>query len=357
MFTQNIFNCLFPSTSSLPSLFPHSFTSSLSSITRFLSLILFCIICIPLFTSCESRRTIVHGLDEKEANEIWVFLSTRNIDALKTKSTEEGGTGGQKMVMWDISVPNEEAVNAMSILNQAGLPRKKGQRLLEIFKGEGLVPSEMQEKIRYQAGLAEQIASVIRKMDGILDTEVQISFPEEDPLNPGKTKGEITASVYVKHSGILDDPNSHLITKIKRHVAGSVTGLKYDNVTVIPDRARYNDLPGGLQSSIEREKDYVKTWTIILSKESLTRFRIIFFSFSIIVLTLLLSLVWTLWKIYPVLMQHGGISSIFSLHPLVENISSAESEEESKKENDGEEGAEEGAEQEEEEENPPTDVT
>lgn len=320
---------------------------------KILRTLLLVVLSLLFFTSCESRKTIVNKLDEKEANEIIVFLSTKGIDAQKVPSTEGTG-GGSKELLYDISVPEEQSTQAMSILNQAGLPRRRGQNLLGIFKEAGLVPSEMTEKIRYQAGLAEQIASTIRKIDGVLDAEVQISFPEEDPLNPGKTKGDITASVYVKHSGVLDDPNSHLITKIKRLVTASVTGLKYDNVTVIPDRARYSDFPVGLQAVQEEEKDYVKTWTLIIAKESLGRFRLIFFTFMAFVLLLFIAFIWIGWKVYPVLKQHGGISSLFSLAPLAAPAV------EEKKEGEGEEGKEESEEkkeEEEEEEAPPKDVT
>lgn len=271
-----------------------------------------------LLTSCESQKTIVNGLDEREANEILVFLASKGISANKVQSLAgtTGGGGPAKITLWDISVSEKDATEAMALLNQAGLPRKRSQNLLSIFSNVGLVPSERQDKIRYEAGLAEQIASVIRKIDGVLDAEVQISFPEEDPLNPGKTKGKITASVYVKHNGVLDDPNSHLITKIKRLVASSITGLDYNDVTVISDRARGSELTGPFVPSENEEKAYVDIWTIILAKESVTRFRVIFFTFSFLILVLALALIWLTWKIYPVLKTHGGLRELFHLEPL-----------------------------------------
>ncbi len=329
--------------------------------SRTLSFFMFLTVCLSLLTSCESRKTIVNGLDEKEANEIVVFLSTKGINVTKVKSAEGGGGGGSKVTLYDISVPEEQVTEAMSILNQSGLPRRRGQNLLGIFSDGGLVPSEMQEKIRYQAGLAEQIASTIRKIDGVLDAEVQISFPEEDPLNPGKQKGDITASIYVKHSGVLDDPNTHLITKLKRLVTASITGLKYDNVTVISDRARFSDFPIGLQGARDDEKEFVSVWTIIVAKESLVRFRLVFFSFSLVVLFLLLAFIWIGWKVFPLLNQHGGLSSLFSLHPIQPSEAidkkEEESEEEEGEEEDEEEIAEEDEEEQEEDEEPPTDVT
>jgi type III secretion protein J len=282
-----------------------------------------------MFTSCESRRVIVNGLEEKEANEILVYLSNKGIDANKIQAVSEGGGGG-KGVLWNISVQEGQANEAMALLNQVGLPRRRGQNLLGIFANTSLVPSGMQEKIRYQAGLAEQIASTIRKIDGVLDADVQISFPDEDPLNPNAPKKKITASVYVKHNGVLDDPNAHLITRIKRLVSGSVNGLDYDYVTVIGDKARYGDSPLGMLGNLgEDEKQYVHVWSMILAKESLLRFRIIFFSFTVSLVLLLLVLIWLLWKFIPILMQAGGVKELLTFHPIqLDNVKSNEKVEE-----------------------------
>lgn len=271
-----------------------------------------CVIMI-LATGCESRKTIVNGLDEREANEILVFLSSRGIDATKVQAAEAGGAGA-KIVLWNISVSGDQATEAMALLNAAGLPRKRSQNLLDIFANVGLVPSEMTEKIRFQAGLAEQIASTLRKIDGILDADVQISFPEEDPLNPGQKKGKITAAVYVKHNGVLDDPNSHLISRIKRLVSGSIVGLDYDNVTVIGDRARYTEAEE-MNVSPEEQKNFVKIWSVIVAKDSVNRFRIIFFSFFLSILALALTLAWLIWKLLP-LFKAKGMKELFSLQPL-----------------------------------------
>lgn len=284
----------------------------MQSIYRFLLFIVMA----TMLASCQSKSIIVNSLDEKEANEILVYLSSKGINASKVQAPTETGGGG-KGLLWNISVDSNQSNEAMALLNQVGLPRRRGQNLLGIFANVGLVPSGMQEKIRYQAGLAEQIASTIRKIDGVLDADVQISFPDEDPLNPAATKQKITASVYVKHSGVLDDPNAHLITRIKRLVSGSVNGLDFDNVTVIGDRARFSDVPpGGFSSLNEEERPFVNVWSVVVAKDSLSRFQIIFFSFTVALLLLLLSLIWLLWKFSSLLKQAGGFKSLFSLHPI-----------------------------------------
>lgn len=288
-------------------------------ILKLLSFLLLCC-SLPLLTSCQSFKVIVNGLDEREANEILVFLSSKNIDANKVQSSEGAGGGGQKIVLWDISVKTEDATEAMQLLNQAGLPRRRGQSLLTLFSNTGLVPSEMQDRIRYQAGLADQIANTIRRIDGVLDADVVISYPKEDPLLPAKERGVITASIYVKHNGVLDDPNSHLITKIRRLVSSAVTGLDFDNVTVIADRARFTETgaEGMLGGAAAQEKKLVSVWSVLVAEESLSRFRIIFFTFTLLVLLMLLGLIWISWKIFPVMGQHGGFSKIFSLGPIIE---------------------------------------
>lgn len=267
-------------------------------------------------TSCEGKKRIVYSLEQNDANEILVFLASKGIDAEKEKSAEGGGGGGSKVILWDIVVNASDANEAMRLLNLQGLPRRQGKSVLDIFtSGGGLVSSDLQEKIKYREALAAQLASTIRKYEGILDADVQLSFPEEDPLNPGKSKGKITASIWVKHSGVLDDPNSHLGTKIKRFVASSVTGLNYDDVTLVAVRSRVGESP--IEATpLEEEKQLVNVWSLIIAKDSISRFRWIFFSFILLILLLALSLIWLLWKLYPLINSHGGFKSLLSMKPL-----------------------------------------
>lgn len=306
--------------------------------------VLFFGIMLVMLTGCESRRTIVHDLSEAEANNIVVFLANKGITATKVKAETGAAAGAQAEVMWNISVSTEDATQAMAILNAAGLPKRRGQTLLNIFsKGSALVPSELEEKIRYQAGLAEQIASTIRKIDGVLDADVQLSIPEQDPLNPGAPRRNVTASVYVKHTGVLDDPNTQLIPKIRRLVASSIQDLSFENVTVIPDRARFSDAPFAQTiSSLTQDRDVVSVWTVLVARESLTRFRIIFFGFILLLLMFFAALIWVVWKFFPILEKSGGFSQLFTTQPFstdeLEKPKKSEGEEE-EKEKDQETGA------------------
>lgn len=275
----------------------------LISCLLFLSTLLCC-------ASCDNRSLIVHGLSGREANEIVVLLVSKGVAAQKQPQAAASTGGSSSEQLWDIAVPSAQITDALAILNQAGLPRMKGTSLLDLFAKQGLVPSEMQERIRYQEGLSEQMASTIRKMDGIVDASVQISFSTESEENL-----PLTASVYIKHRGILDNPNSIMVSKIKRLVASAVPGLTTENVSVISDRASYSDItingPWGLSDDI----DYVSVWGIVLAKSSLWKFRLVFYVLILILFILSCGLLWVIWKTHTLILSLGGMKGLFDPAP------------------------------------------
>lgn len=294
---------------------------SLSFLSRFCSKTIFLFASLFLLVGCQHNVVIINDVNEREANEIVVFLSSKGIAADKTATVSSAPGGAQAGQKYSISVDSARSTDAMAILNQNGLPRKKGTTLLDLFSNTGLMSSDKQESIRYQAGLAEQIANMIRKIDGVIDADVQLSFPTESSsiAIPGATPEapkRITAAVYVKHQGVLDDPNSHLILKIKRLVSGSVAGLDVNDVTVISDRSRFTDitLTPSAEALEPKAKEYVSIWSIILSKNSASRFRMIFFVLVTAAVVFALAIAWLFWKFYPLLKSRGGFKSL--LHPI-----------------------------------------
>ena len=185
-------------------------------------------------TGCENNISIVNNVEEREANEILVFLASKGIASQKIQTASTGAIGGAATVSWDIFVEKNRQVEAMALLNQNGLPRVKGTNLLKLFEKSGFMTSDKEETIRYQAGIEEELKNIIRKIDGVLDADVRISFPSSEA---GATFGEalgaqapkIKAAIYVKHQGVLDDPNQHLESKIKRLLSGSIENLSFDD--------------------------------------------------------------------------------------------------------------------------------
>lgn len=264
---------------------------------------------ISLFLAgCESNTSIVNNVEEREANEIVVFLASKGIAAQKVQTTSEAA-GGTPTISWDIYVDKSRQVDAMALLNQQGLPRIKGTNLLTLFAKTGLMTSDKEETIRYQAGVEEELKNIIRKIDGVLDADVRISFPSETAGGlgggPEVTAPKIKAAVYVKHQGILDDPNQHLESKIKRLVSGSIENLSFDDVSVISDKSRFAEIKFPQEAQLigpkGLEKEYVKIWSIIMTKSSAKKFRLIFFTMIIIIFVFAAASGWLIYKFYPVL--------------------------------------------------------
>ena len=116
---------------------------------------------------------------------------------------------------------------------------------------------------------------------------------------------------------MIDDPNSHLEAKIKRIVSGSISGLDLNDVTVISDWSRFTDVKPEASMDMlgQTPQDYISIWSIILTKNSVPRFRTIFFSLLVFAILFALSAGWMIWKFYP-LLRHHGMKEFFSPTPL-----------------------------------------
>jgi len=260
-------------------------------------------------TSCSENQSVVNNIDEREANEIVVYLATKGIHAQKMKApTTETAAAGTTQTYWNILVDPKDMVQSMALLNQAGFPRRQGTTLLQLFAKQGLMTTDREENIRYQAGVEEELSNTIRKIDGVLDAVVQISYPSsQEELIPGEEQRAMKAAVYVKHQGIFDDPNNHLVTKIKRLVAGSVDNLDFENVSVVTDRSRFTDLtisPDKETISMgSPTSEYVSVWSIIMTKNSAGKFKTLF---SLLIIAILLfggALGYLIYRFYPMILK------------------------------------------------------
>ncbi|MDE3046489.1 MAG: type III secretion inner membrane ring lipoprotein SctJ [Verrucomicrobiota bacterium] len=268
----------------------------------------FLLLILGLLAACSTNHSIVSNIDEREANEIIVYLASKGIAAQKVHAASTQVGGGGPSNMYNINVDSSRATDAMAMLNRVGLPRIQGTTLLDLFAKSGLMSTDREESIRYQAGLAEELKNTIRKIDGVLDADVQISFPmQEATATPGAVVPKTTASVYIKHQGILEDPNSHLETKIRRLVSSSITGLNFEDVSVISDRARLSDIQLGMDGEMIGPKGmndtYVKIWSIVMTKSSLGKFWFIFFTLILLNLLFAGALGWMIYKFYPQLLK------------------------------------------------------
>ncbi len=285
-------------------------------------------------TGCDQENMILTNVDETDANQIIVLLESKGITTTKTPvKTSGAGASQSTATMWDIMVSSSRSTEALAILNRIGLPRKPGISILDLFPQQGMMKTEKEEQIRYNEGLNEQLANTLRKIDGILDVEVQISFPQEDTFNPDAQKEYPRASVFIKHDGILDDPNNLLPQKIRRYISGSILDLRYEDVTVVADKARFTDISvNALEPKTEASpwgtQDYVKIWSVIVEVSSAPRFRTILLLFSLSVLLLIAALVWMAWKFQKGLKQVKNYGEFFRPKPFDITFGNVEEEQE-----------------------------
>ncbi len=298
-------------------------------------LMLFC-------TSCGKQVTILTNVEEGSANQILVLLESKGIlsEKILVKTTGAGAQSNENM--WNIAVDSTRATEALAILNRIGLPRKPSVNLLDLFPQQGMMTTDKEEEVRYNEGLNQQLASTICKIDGVLDAEVQISFPEEDTFNPDAKKEFPRASVFIKHDGVFDDPNTLLPQKIRRYISGSIIDMRYDDVTVVTARARFTDInlrslepktdatPWGTQ-------DFVRIWSIVVSQDSASSFRTILFLFCFFMLVFIAALAWMAWKVQDVFKQMKNVKSFFSPEPLKLKIQSESDNEQNEPPQEGEE--------------------
>ena len=137
---------------------------------------------------CETHYPVVSNVDEKEANVILVLLESKGVPAQKTR-TQTSQIGGDTRSKYSILVSEKHSIDAIAYLNQNGFPRQQGTNLLDLFAKQGLMTSDREETIRYQAGLAQQLTNTILMIDGVIDASVKLSFTTEE-VNLGLEKDQ-----------------------------------------------------------------------------------------------------------------------------------------------------------------------
>ncbi|WP_024693174.1 type III secretion system inner membrane ring lipoprotein SctJ, partial [Pseudomonas syringae] len=159
------------------------------------------------------------NLGEREANAMLAVLLRDGIPA--SRKVQDNG---QLKVMVD----EKRFAEAMAALDDAGLPGQSFSNMGEVFKGNGLVSSPVQERAQMVYALSEELSHTVSQIDGILSARVHVVLPDNDLLK--RVISPSSASVLVRY-----DPRTDinvLIPQIKTLVANGISGLGYDGVSV-----------------------------------------------------------------------------------------------------------------------------
>ena len=171
-----------------------------------------------------NKQPLYTDLDQRQANEIVTVLLQHGIAADRTFVK-----GGRV----NVDVDSSRFADAVTILNDNGLPRREFATLCDVFKRDGLVTSPAQERAQMICALSQELSKTVSEIDGVLSARVHLVLPENEPLRQQLLPS--SASVFVRHRASMDMDS--LIPQIKMLVANGVAGLSYDKVQVVPVQA------------------------------------------------------------------------------------------------------------------------
>jgi type III secretion protein J len=177
-----------------------------------------------LLSACSSE-TVIHGIDEREANQIIELLTDHKLQANKLM-IDSGRT-----VNFNIVVPASARVDAIRLLNRYEMPRRKDKGYTDVFAEGGLIPTSAEEKAKKLAALEGEIEKQLKLVDGVLDAQVQLVIPEESALRTSdEQRPQTTASVTLRYLPGAGGEKPLSEPQIQQLVAAGVENLTSDRV-------------------------------------------------------------------------------------------------------------------------------
>jgi type III secretion protein J len=165
---------------------------------------------------------VAGGLDDTEANRVFVALDRANVDA--TKEVDPGNEG-----RWRVAVARDDLPRALSIMREEDLPRRDPPSIIDAVGKGSLVPSEAAEHAQLVAGIAGELERSLEGIDGVLTARVHLNVPAPNPLRD-TAPPHGSAGVLVEHTGPTPPVSADAIQRL---VAGGVAGLIPADVAVV----------------------------------------------------------------------------------------------------------------------------
>ena len=169
---------------------------------------------------------LVHGLEERAANEMVVALSLEGFYAQKVRDPQDGE-------LWAVRVPREDRVEAWMLLQREGLPRPATYRFEEVYPTGGLIPTSQEERVMLQVATARDLQGSLLKVQGVVDAHVHLVLPEVPRVRLSHEEApRPRASVLLTWNVERAEPPIS-VEEVRRLVSGSVDGLVAEDVEVV----------------------------------------------------------------------------------------------------------------------------
>lgn len=177
-------------------------------------------------------------LSERDANDVMAVLLNHGISVDSVIDKDKTIT---------VRVDKSQFAQAVTLLDEMGLPPQKFASIADVFPADTLISSPLQERARLNYALSQELSHTISEIDGVLSARVHIVMPDADELQRQPTPA--SASVFIRYAPSTSVDS--FIPQIKTLVANSVAGVTYDKVTVVPVAATdmAKDFPAMPQSS------------------------------------------------------------------------------------------------------------
>lgn len=178
-------------------------------------------------TAIGCSTNILHGVDERSANEATAALERAGIGAEKV--ADEGGAAGGGV--FTIRVARGDGSRALELLRALGLPRDKRRGFAETYAQPSLIPTASEERARYLDAVAGEIERTLESVDGVVSARVHLVLEETDPLAvDAKPRTGARAAVLLK---VRPGRTPLAEGDVQKLVAGSVAGLDPAAVAVV----------------------------------------------------------------------------------------------------------------------------
>lgn len=177
-----------------------------------------------LLAGC-SADPLLHGLDERQANEVLVALDEGGVAAGKVR--EDGAEGG-----FTVEVGRGDATRARRLLAERDLPRAAPPGFDGVFSKGSMVPTPTEEHARYLHALAGELSRSLEALDGVVGARVHLGIPQPDPFRPGERQAP-RAAVLVRCRAAACPSVRALEGGIRELVAGAADGLTAAGVAVV----------------------------------------------------------------------------------------------------------------------------
>jgi type III secretion protein J len=173
-----------------------------------------------------------NDLQEDDANEIYVLLQKRGIDAAKIKE------GEGKDARYVISVPKADVATAAELLREYSLPRPQFGGLGVFKQMKGMIPTQVEERAMFIEAIGGEVSNALNRIPGVLESRTIVMIPETNDLTQPEKKPKPTASVLIKYM-MVDGKPPISIEDVQGFVANSVPEMDKERVKVLLTEAKF----------------------------------------------------------------------------------------------------------------------